>query len=181
MRVAGEAITRQASIENGDLAACTAELQGGGEASKAAADDDHVIHCNGLRVVDGGGPHAARAAGRGGRSMPPTAVRRPLTTSSAKTCSKRADSPNPPKTRTTMATFRFQESSSGDAAGNVRRMLGKATKSTVPSSETRNTAVAAIASVLHAELAIAPLDCERSAFAAIAVMGALSECACAEP
>src|SRR5439155_14976501 len=55
MRVAGEAIARQAGIENGDLAACTARLQGGGEAGKAAADDDDVIHGDGLRVVDGGG------------------------------------------------------------------------------------------------------------------------------
>src|SRR3954468_22053676 len=55
MRVAGEAIARQAGIENGDLAAGTAELQGGGEAGKAAADDDDVIHGNKLRVVDGGG------------------------------------------------------------------------------------------------------------------------------
>src|SRR5580765_2326058 len=55
MRVAGEAIARQAGIENGDLAAGAAELQGGGEAGKAAADDDDVIHGDGLRVVDGGG------------------------------------------------------------------------------------------------------------------------------
>src|SRR5581483_9579962 len=55
MRVAGEAIARQAGIENGDLAAGTAELQGGGETGKAAADDDDVIHGDGLRVVDGGG------------------------------------------------------------------------------------------------------------------------------
>src|SRR5690349_13941634 len=50
MRVAGEAIARQAGIENGDLTAGTAELQGGGEAGKAAADDDDVIHGDGLRV-----------------------------------------------------------------------------------------------------------------------------------
>src|SRR5436309_5881427 len=55
MRVAGEAIARQAGIENGDLAAGTAELQGAGETGKAAADDDDVIHGDGLRVVDGGG------------------------------------------------------------------------------------------------------------------------------
>src|SRR5687768_2108890 len=55
MRVAGESIARQAGIENGDLAAGTAELQGGGEAGKAAADDDDVIHGDGLRVVDRGG------------------------------------------------------------------------------------------------------------------------------
>src|SRR5204862_522876 len=55
MRVAGEAIARQAGIENGDLAAGTAELQGGGETGKAAADDDDVIHGGKLRVVDGGG------------------------------------------------------------------------------------------------------------------------------
>src|SRR5689334_5291664 len=55
MRVAGEAIARQAGIENGDLAAGTAELQGGGEAGKAAANDDDVIHGDGLRVVDGRG------------------------------------------------------------------------------------------------------------------------------
>jgi hypothetical protein len=56
-------------------------------------------------------------------------------------------------------------------------MLGKATKSTVPSSETRNTAVAAIASVLHAELGIARLGAELSAVAAIEVMCApSSEC-----
>src|SRR5215218_4838130 len=55
MRVAGEAIARQTGIENGDLAAGTAELQGGGEAGKAAADDDDVIHGDGLGVVDGGG------------------------------------------------------------------------------------------------------------------------------
>src|SRR5436853_4057595 len=55
MRVAGEAIARQAGIENGELAAGTAELQGGGEAGKASADDDDVIHGDGLRVVDAGG------------------------------------------------------------------------------------------------------------------------------
>src|ERR1044071_9602820 len=55
MRMAGEAVARQASIENGGLAAGTAELQGGGETGKAAADDDDVIHGDGLRVVDGGG------------------------------------------------------------------------------------------------------------------------------
>src|SRR5437868_12930393 len=55
MRVAGEAIARQAGIENGDLAAGTAELQGAGETGKAAADDDYVIHGDGLGVVDGGG------------------------------------------------------------------------------------------------------------------------------
>src|SRR5690242_13602293 len=55
MRVAGEAIARQAGIENGDLAAGTAELQGAGETGKAAADDDDVIHGDGLRVMDGGG------------------------------------------------------------------------------------------------------------------------------
>src|SRR3954471_6540155 len=55
MRVAGEAIARQAGIENGDLAAGTAELQGGGEAGKAAADNDDVILGDGLLVVDGGG------------------------------------------------------------------------------------------------------------------------------
>ena len=54
MRVAGEAVARQAGIENGDLAAGTAELQGAGETGKAAADDDDVIH-DGLHVVDGGG------------------------------------------------------------------------------------------------------------------------------
>src|SRR5437762_1610410 len=51
MRVAGKAIARQARIENGDVAAGTAELQGGGEAGKAAADDDDVIHGEGLRIV----------------------------------------------------------------------------------------------------------------------------------
>ena len=53
MRVAGEAVARQAGIENGDLAAGTAELQGAGETGKAAADDDDVIHGDKLRVVDG--------------------------------------------------------------------------------------------------------------------------------
>src|SRR5438046_2579006 len=65
MRVAGEAIARQAGIENGDLAAGTAELQGAGETGKAAADDDDVIHGDGLRVVDGGG-----WAGPGPRTPP---------------------------------------------------------------------------------------------------------------
>src|SRR5438045_4915039 len=55
MRVASEAVARQAGIENGDLAAGTAELQGAGETGKAPADDDDVIHGDGLRVVDGGG------------------------------------------------------------------------------------------------------------------------------
>src|SRR5438445_13563298 len=49
MRVAGEAVARQAGIENGDLAAGTAELQGAGETGKAAADDDAVIQGDGLR------------------------------------------------------------------------------------------------------------------------------------
>jgi hypothetical protein len=53
MRVAGEAIARQAGIENGDLAAGTAELQGSGETGKAAADDDDVIHDDGFRIVVG--------------------------------------------------------------------------------------------------------------------------------
>ena len=51
VRAAREAITRQAGIENGDLTAGTAELQGGGETGKAAADDDDVIHSSGLRIV----------------------------------------------------------------------------------------------------------------------------------
>src|SRR2546421_921393 len=55
MRVAGEAIARQAGIENGDLAAGTAELQGAGETGKAAADGDDGIHGGGRRGVDGGG------------------------------------------------------------------------------------------------------------------------------
>src|SRR5205823_12729709 len=50
MRMAGEAVARQARIENGDLAAGAAELQGAGETGKAAADDDDVIHGDGLRV-----------------------------------------------------------------------------------------------------------------------------------
>src|ERR1044071_10267727 len=55
MRVAGEAVARQAGIENGDLAAGAAELRRCGETGKAAADDDDVIHDDGLRVVNGGG------------------------------------------------------------------------------------------------------------------------------
>src|ERR1051325_1822693 len=43
MRVAGESIARQAGIENGDLAAGTAELQGGGESGKAAANNYNII------------------------------------------------------------------------------------------------------------------------------------------
>src|SRR6184192_1227718 len=54
MRMAGEAVARQAGIENGGLAAGAAELQCAGETGKAAADDDDVIHGDGLRVVDGG-------------------------------------------------------------------------------------------------------------------------------
>src|SRR5438045_484585 len=61
MRVAGEAIARQARIENGDLAASTAELQGGGEAGKAAADDDDVIHGEGSVLwIEGGALGLAR-------------------------------------------------------------------------------------------------------------------------
>jgi len=52
MRVAGEAIAWQAGIENGDLAAGTAELQRGGETGKAATDDDDVIHGDGLDGLD---------------------------------------------------------------------------------------------------------------------------------
>ena len=47
MRMAGEAITRQTGVQDSDLAAGAAELQGGGEAGKAAADDDDVIHGEG--------------------------------------------------------------------------------------------------------------------------------------
>jgi len=54
MGVGSEAITRQAGIENGDLSAGTAELQGGGEAGKAASDNDDVIHDDGLSAVDKG-------------------------------------------------------------------------------------------------------------------------------
>src|SRR6266496_4224328 len=71
MRVAGEAIARQAGIENGGFAAGTAELQGAGETGKAAADDDDVIHGDGLRVVDGGG-----WAGPGTRYRPAIGARR---------------------------------------------------------------------------------------------------------
>src|SRR5438270_150382 len=53
MRMDGEAVARQGDIENSDLAAGTAELQRAGETGKAAADDDDVIHGDGLRVVDG--------------------------------------------------------------------------------------------------------------------------------
>src|SRR5688500_20294888 len=53
MRVAGEAVARQAGIENGDFAAGTAELQGAGESGKAADDDNEVIHSVGLCVVVG--------------------------------------------------------------------------------------------------------------------------------
>jgi len=49
----GEAIARQAGVENGDLSAGAAELQGRGEAGKAAADDDDVIHGIGIRVLYG--------------------------------------------------------------------------------------------------------------------------------
>src|SRR6185437_41539 len=70
MRVTGEAIARQAGIENGDLAAGTAELQRGGEAGKAAADDDDVIHGDGLRVVDAGsGLSRGRCPRRGENSV----------------------------------------------------------------------------------------------------------------
>lgn len=54
VRVAGEAVARQAGIENGDLAAGAAELQRGGETGKAATDDDDVIHGDEVRVVNGG-------------------------------------------------------------------------------------------------------------------------------
>jgi hypothetical protein len=54
MRVVGEAIARQAGIENGDLSAGTAELQGCGKTGKAAADDDDVIHGDRLHVMDEG-------------------------------------------------------------------------------------------------------------------------------
>src|SRR5437762_8256482 len=61
MRVAGEAIARQAGIENSDLASGTAELQGGGEAGKAAADDDDVIHGEGsVLCIEGGALGLAR-------------------------------------------------------------------------------------------------------------------------
>lgn len=52
MRMAGEAVARQAGIKDGDLAAGAAELQRGGETGKAAANDDDVIHDE-FRVVDG--------------------------------------------------------------------------------------------------------------------------------
>jgi hypothetical protein len=42
--MAGEAVARQAGIENDDLATGTAELQGASETGKAAADNDDVIH-----------------------------------------------------------------------------------------------------------------------------------------
>ena len=41
---AGEAIALQAGVQNSNLAAGPAELKGGGETGKAAADDDDVIH-----------------------------------------------------------------------------------------------------------------------------------------
>jgi hypothetical protein len=49
MRMAGKAVTRPTGIENDDLATGTAELQSGGETCKTSADDDDVIHGDGLR------------------------------------------------------------------------------------------------------------------------------------
>jgi hypothetical protein len=54
MGVAGKAVAGPAGIENGDVAAGTTELQGGGETGKAAADDDDVIHGDGLRAMGEG-------------------------------------------------------------------------------------------------------------------------------
>src|SRR5688500_18553203 len=53
MRVAGVPIARQAGIEYGDLAAGTAEVQGGGEAGNDADVFDGVVHGGGHRVWDG--------------------------------------------------------------------------------------------------------------------------------
>src|SRR4051794_35200832 len=79
MRVAGKAVARQAGIENGDLAAGTTELQGAGETGKAAADDDDVIHGDGLRcgwrglgwawrAISSGDTRSRRAASRASAS-----------------------------------------------------------------------------------------------------------------
>lgn len=54
VRAASEAVALKAGIENGDRATGTTKLQGGGEACKAAADDNDVIHGDWLRVLDGG-------------------------------------------------------------------------------------------------------------------------------
>ncbi|XUW91983.1 hypothetical protein OH764_19330 [Burkholderia sp. M6-3] len=50
--MAGKAVVRTAGGKNGDVAAGTAELQDGGEAGKAAADDDDDIPvpCVGFRL-----------------------------------------------------------------------------------------------------------------------------------
>ncbi len=54
VRAASEAVALKAGVENDDFAAGTTKLQSGGEAGKAAADDDDVIHRDGLRVGDRG-------------------------------------------------------------------------------------------------------------------------------
>ncbi|AFN30913.1 hypothetical protein A225_1121 [Klebsiella michiganensis E718] len=54
MRIAGKAIAWPISVEDRDFATGASKLQGGGKAGKAAADDDNVIHGDGLRVLDAG-------------------------------------------------------------------------------------------------------------------------------
>ncbi|MNL42932.1 hypothetical protein D3C87_1654200 [compost metagenome] len=44
MGMAGITVARHAGVDNGDLAAGAAEIERGGKAGKAAADDDDVIH-----------------------------------------------------------------------------------------------------------------------------------------
>src|SRR5205807_7859444 len=80
MRMAGEAVARHAGIENGGLAAGTAELQGAGETGKAAADDDDVIHGDGLRVSAGLAGRDLSGSCNGGQNRSSRWSRQPLIT-----------------------------------------------------------------------------------------------------
>src|SRR5690554_4960434 len=50
VRMAGKAVARQAGVEHSDLAPRAAQLQGGGKAGKAAANDNNIIHGIKLRA-----------------------------------------------------------------------------------------------------------------------------------
>src|SRR6266702_2869505 len=72
--------------------------------------------------------------------------------------------------------LRIHESASEDTPGNVRRMLGNATNSTVVSSETTNTASAAIARVFHAAARVRLGMTATGSVVAVVLMFLLASC-----
>ena len=120
-----------------------AEVHGGRSGIAGATDEARKQQGSPDEAGEGATPQSAEAAlkrprpSRKMRLRPTRSAIRPAGTSSA---------PN-----TMVYALRTQESWAAETCANVARIAGKATKSTVPSSETTNTATLVSASVRQAE------------------------------